>query len=136
MDIEEIKIKMAWKGFCPESDMAGKKVRMRLNQWDFYESEATGLQIAVLPGIQAIIMNFRGGGKFRHSPKYADEIVNGEILCPQNTEAFPYSEPIEIFKKDEELRNFISKIRRQYDPKKTTSFLKPNVDGEILPGIE
>lgn len=35
-----------WNGFCPESQLHGKQVRMRLNRHDFFESEATGLQIA------------------------------------------------------------------------------------------
>jgi hypothetical protein len=34
-----------WNGFCPESQLHGKQVRMRLNRHDFFESEATGLQI-------------------------------------------------------------------------------------------
>ncbi len=34
-------------GYCPESKLDGEKVRMRLNAHDFFESEKTGLQIAV-----------------------------------------------------------------------------------------
>jgi hypothetical protein len=27
-----------WNGFCPESQLHGKQVRMRLNRHDFFES--------------------------------------------------------------------------------------------------
>lgn len=129
-------LNQVWNGYCPESWFEGKKTRMRLNQWDFFESETTGLQIAVLPGIQAIIMNFRGEGKFRHTPTYADEIVNGEILSPQNTEGAPFNSPTTIFNNYAELKMYIKKVRRLYDPNKINSFLKPNLDGELLPGVE
>ena len=68
-----------WNGYCPESWLQGKKVRMRLNRNDFYESEETRLQIAVFPGVQAIILKFRGEGDFRSAVQYADEIENGEM---------------------------------------------------------
>ena len=32
-----------WNGFCPESFLKGEHVRMKLNSYDFYESEKTGL---------------------------------------------------------------------------------------------
>lgn len=54
-----------WNGYCLESLLKGKTVRMRLNQNDFFESEETGLQIYIIPRVQAVILNFRGQGKFR-----------------------------------------------------------------------
>jgi hypothetical protein len=57
-------IPLIWNGYCPESWLMGKTIRMRLNDMDFFESEETGLQICVLRGVQAIILNFRGKGKF------------------------------------------------------------------------
>ena len=66
-----------WNGYCPESLFKGKKVRMRLNDDDFYESMETGLQICLLPGVQAVILNFRGAGKFRKTASFADEIEGG-----------------------------------------------------------
>ena len=77
-------VPLFWNGYCPESHLKGKTVRMRLNKDDFFESEETGLQIAVLTGVQAIIMNFRGTRKFRATLSYADEIENGEILLITN----------------------------------------------------
>ncbi|MBW6479802.1 MAG: hypothetical protein K0B37_10260 [Bacteroidales bacterium] len=60
--MEDFTIPTMWDGYCPESKlMNGKKVRMRLNGWDFFESEETGLQICVLSGVKAVVLNFRGG---------------------------------------------------------------------------
>jgi len=100
-----------WNGFCPESLLNGKTVRMRLNDWDFFESEETKLQICVLAGVQAIILNFRGKGEFRSTAKYADEIENGEILSPQNTDRPPFNDPTVVFQSSEEIENFIRAIK-------------------------
>lgn len=105
------KIPNNWNGYCPESWLKDKTVRMRLNQNDFYESEETGLQICVLPGVQAIILNFRGEGKFRETASYGDEMENGEILSPQNTDRPPFNDPATIFKESEEIENFIAGIQ-------------------------
>jgi hypothetical protein len=99
-----------WNGLCPESLLAGKIVRMRLNQHDFFESEETGLQICVIPGVQAIIMNFRGKGKFRTTPCYADEVENGEILSPQNSDRMPFNSPTTAFGETEEIEKYIAMI--------------------------
>jgi len=53
-----------WNSHCPESLLKGKDVRMRLKENDFFESEETGLQLAVLSGVQAKILNFKAKGKF------------------------------------------------------------------------
>ncbi len=101
------KISKMWNGYCPESLFKDKDVRMRLNQDDFYESEETGLQIAVLPGVQAIILNFRGEGKFRSTVSYADDIENGELLSPQNSNRFPFNNPTCVFNNSEEIEVYI-----------------------------
>ncbi len=105
------KISTTWNGYCPESHLKGNQVRMRLNQWDFYESEETRLQICVLSGVQAVILNFRGEGKFRSTPSYADQIENGEFLSPQNTDTPPFNHPTEIFTSSEEIEKYISEIK-------------------------
>ena len=99
-----------WNGYCPESWLKGKQVKMRLNKNDFYESEETGLQIAVLSGVQAVILNFRGTGDFRSTISYADEIENGELLSPQNTERPPFNNPTEVFQDSEQIENYINNI--------------------------
>ena len=83
---------------------------MRLNSSDFYESEETGLQIAVLSGVQAIILNFRGEGKFRSTARYGDEIENGELLSPQNINRPPFNDPTIIFEQSEEVQVYINQI--------------------------
>ena len=90
--------------------MNGKKVRMRLNGWDFYESEETGLQICVFSGVKAVILNFRGESEFRQTPSYGDEIANGEMLSPQNTDKFPFNNPTVIFKNVDDVKVYIRKI--------------------------
>ena len=101
-----------WNGYCPESSLKGKQIRMRLNSDDFFESEETGLQICVLSGVQAVILNFRGKGKFKTTPGYADEIENGEILSPQNTEWPPFNSPAIVFQSDAEMVIYINNIPR------------------------
>jgi len=42
------------------------------------------LQIAIsFPGVQAVVLNFRGKGDFRKTVNYADDVENGELLSPQ-----------------------------------------------------
>ena len=100
-----------WNGYCPESYLKGKKVRMRLNRNDFFESEETGLQIAILSGVQAIILNFRGKGDFRSTINYADEIENGEMLSPQNSQYPPFNNPTTIFNNSKEIEEYINNIK-------------------------
>ncbi len=99
-----------WTGYCPESLLKGKRVRMRLNQHDFFESEETGLQICVFPGVHAVILKFRGKGKFRTTPNYADEIENGEILSPQESNMPPFTEG-GIFIESDEIEKYIDAIK-------------------------
>ena len=105
------KISQQWNGYCPESSLNGKTVRMRLNSWDFFESEETRLQICVLRGVQAIILNFRGKGQFRSTPAFGDEIENGEILSPQNSERQPFNNPTIVFKDSEEIESYVKLIK-------------------------
>lgn len=107
---EKSSISTQWNGYCPESLLKDKQVKMRLNKNDFYESEETGLQIAVLSGAQAVILNFRGNGDFRSTISYADEIENGEFLSPQNTERPPFNNPTEVFESNKEIENYLSQI--------------------------
>lgn len=108
---EKFELNQMWNGYCPESYLKGKRVRMRLNRNDFYESEETGLQIAVLRGVQAIIMSFRGNRDFRTNPEFADEIENGEMLSPQNTDRPPFNNPTVIFEGSEEIENYIKNLK-------------------------
>jgi hypothetical protein len=111
-ETEKFELDQMWDGYCPESLLRGKKIRMKLNRSDFYESEETGLQISVKPGIQAVIMNFRGKGNFRIEPEFADEIENGELLSPQNTDKPPFNNPTVIFEKSEEIEAYIRSIKK------------------------
>lgn len=72
-------IELYYDGYCPESLLQGNLVEMRLNDDDFWESEATGLQIAICPPY-AIILCWRGKGKFRTSAEKASDIITGLIM--------------------------------------------------------
>ena len=72
-------IELYYDGFCPESLLKDELVEMRLNEDDFWESEATGLQIAISPPY-AIILCWRGNGKFRTSSEKASDIFTGLIM--------------------------------------------------------
>ena len=102
-------IPMMWNGYCPESWLKGKTVRMKLNENDFFESEETGLQICVLAGVQAIILNFRGNGSFRTNPVYGDDVELGEFLSPQTTDRPLFNAGV-IFQKSDEIDRFIKNI--------------------------
>lgn len=104
---QSIAIPLIWNGWCPESFVKGEEVRMRLNDMDFYESEATGLQIAVsYPGVQATILTFRGVGKFKKTLTYADEREGNEYLSPQEQDRPPFCGAV-IFKSTEEIERYI-----------------------------
>lgn len=101
---------LMWNGYCPESWLNGRQVKMRLNRNDFYESEETGLQIAVLSGVQAVILKFKGTGDFRSTVSFAHDIENGEILSPQNTDIPPFNNPIIVFENSEQIEKYINNI--------------------------
>jgi hypothetical protein len=83
---------------------------MRQNVYDFFESEATGLQIAIIhPGVQAVIMKKRGDGKFKNPPRYAHETELGEFLLEQCSDRWPYCGKI-IIRDLEHLKKYLSNI--------------------------
>jgi len=100
-----------WDGFCPESFLKGEKVRMKLNRHDFYESEKTGLQIALsYPGFLAAVLNFRGKGKFKTVDSFADKAFNYEILSKQESDRFPFCGN-ELMQDTKMLSEYISTIK-------------------------
>jgi hypothetical protein len=84
-------------GYCPESLLKGKQVEMRLNKDDFWESEATGLQMTVFPPF-ATILRWRGKGKFRQSSNVASNSLVGLVMTEaqkeDGKEIFPDEENI------------------------------------------
>ena len=109
--MEELNIyPTAFNGYCPESWLIGKTVRMRLNKDDFFESEETGLQIAIpFPGVQVVILNWRGEGKFRNTASYADEIEQGEFIFEQTSKKFPFCDNTMI-EDNEHLKKYLSSL--------------------------
>ena len=100
-----------FNGYCPESKLEGDNVNMRLNANDFFESEKTGLQIAIsFPGVQAAVLNFRGSGDFRKTIQYAHEVENGEMLSPQVLDRFPFCGD-KLFEDEQEFKGYLKKIK-------------------------
>ena len=78
-------IQLFFDGYCPESLMEGERVEMRLNDDDFWESEATGLQMTVFPPY-AVILPWRGKGSFRSSGEVASDSCTGLVMTYSSTE--------------------------------------------------
>jgi hypothetical protein len=116
METEKLMLTQMWDGYCPESKLKGKLVRMRLNKWGFYESEETGLQIAIAyPGVQCVILKFRGKGDFRVTGQYADERVDGELFSPQTMDRPPFCDAV-TFADAREIEEYIPKeVNRQME---------------------
>lgn len=87
-------------GYCPESLLKGKQVEMRLNEDDFWESEATGLQMTIFPPFAAIL-RWRGKGKFRQS---SDDVASNSLVGLVMTQA-KQDEGKEIFPDEENTIN-------------------------------
>jgi hypothetical protein len=66
-------------GYCPECQLNGEDVRLQLNSDDFWECPKSHLQLAVY-GINAVILQFRGIGKFKEGPIYGTHLISGAIL--------------------------------------------------------
>jgi hypothetical protein len=86
-------------GYCPESLLKGEQAEMRLNEDDFWESEATGLQMAVFPPF-ATILRWRGKRKFRQSSDFASNLFVGLVMTAAQTE-----DGKEIFPDEENIIN-------------------------------
>ena len=78
-------IKLYFDGYCPESLLKGERVEMRLNEDDFWESEATGLQISVFPPYAAVL-RWRGKGKFRESSEFASDVLGDLVMTASQKE--------------------------------------------------
>ncbi len=72
-------VELYFDGYCPESLLKGQQVEMKLNEDDFWESEATGLQVSVFPP-QAVILRWRGSGKLRVSSELASDVWSGLVM--------------------------------------------------------
>ena len=98
-------IEIFFDGYCPESRLQGKQVEMRLNDDDFWESEATGLQMTVFPPYAAIL-RWRGQGRFRQTKEVASDTCTGLVMAMAGTE-----EGAEIFPDETELVHDKSELR-------------------------
>lgn len=109
-------------GYCPESLLKGLQIEMRLNEDDFWESEATGLQVTVFPPYAAIL-KWRGKGNFKQSSGFASAACAGLLLTKTQTangkEFFPDEE--NIFSGIQDLEQYLAGIfdtKEQFDAAK------------------
>ena len=109
-------------GYCPESLLKGEQVEMRLNEDDFWESEATGLQMTVFPPF-ATILRWRGKGKFKQSSDVASNSLVGLVMTEakqeDGKEIFPDEES--IINNNFELERYLGKIygsKKEFDAAK------------------
>ncbi|MBC7409138.1 MAG: hypothetical protein H7339_12180 [Arcicella sp.] len=115
--------KILFDGYCPESLLKGNQVEMRLNEDDFWESEATGLQMTVFPPY-ATILRWRGNGKFRPTSGFASDTICGLMLTESQTEEgeeiFPDEKNIldDMYSLQWFLLDGISKSKEEFDSKK------------------
>src|ERR1035441_9723013 len=104
-------IEIYFDGFCPENFLKGKKVVMKLNQDDFWESEETGLQITIFPPYAAIL-RWRGKGKFRQSAEPGSNTLKSLIMTKakeeEGKEIFPDEE--KIIHNNLELERYLDEI--------------------------
>jgi hypothetical protein len=69
------------------------------------------LQIAIsYPGIQAVVLKFRGKGDFRKTVSYADEVENDEMLSPQLIDRFSFCGD-ELFGNEQEFKDYLKEIK-------------------------
>ncbi len=117
-------------GYCPESMLKEKQVEMRLNDDDFWESESTGLQIAVHPPF-ATILRWRGKGNFRKTSDTASNTLVGLVMTAakkdDGKEIFPDEE--NIISNRYELEWYLSEI---YDSKEEFDGAKFNPNDPAL----
>ncbi|GAC1386077.1 MAG: hypothetical protein NVSMB45_15530 [Ginsengibacter sp.] len=104
--------------------LEGKKVEMKLNEDDFWESLETGLQITVFPPF-ATILRWRGKGKFRASSDVASKTIKGlnltEAQIEEGKEIYPNEK--EIIGIEFELEFYLQQI---YDSKEEFDAAKFN----------
>lgn len=102
---------LEFDGYCPESRLKGEKVKMRLNDMDFWESEKTGLQITVFPPYAAIL-HWRGEGKFKDQIQFDATDSSGLFLTMaqqrRGYEIFPDEK--QVFKEKEDMEKYICQI--------------------------
>lgn len=95
-------------GLCPESELLGQKIKMRLNRDDFWESPATGLQI-MLQMPSAVILGWRGAGKFREPIREAPA-DNGLFLLDLPTDSASITPASCFFTNVEDLKSYFQQI--------------------------
>ncbi len=123
-------MEILFDGYCPESLLKGERVEMRLNEDDFWESEATGLLMTIFPPF-ATILRWRGKGKFRASSEVASDLFTGLIITEaqkdEGNEIFPDEK--NIIETKFELDWYLHEI---YDSKQEFDAAKFNPNDPVL----
>ena len=123
-------MEILFDGYCPESLLKGDRVEMRLNKDDFWESEATGLQMTIFPPF-ATILRWRGKGRLRESSEVASDLFNGLVITvaqeDEGQEIFPDEK--KVLDNEFDLDWYIHEV---YNSKKEFDAAKFNPDDPAL----
>lgn len=129
--MEPNSIRLFFDGYCPESLIQGKRVEMRLNEDDFWESLETGLQITAFPPY-AVLLRWRGEGKFRESSGFASDECTGLVMTEssleEGKEMLPSEELFGIIGNNKDLRIYLNDIypnKAAYDAENTFNWNDP-----------
>jgi hypothetical protein len=117
-------IEIYFHGYCPESLLKGEQVEMRLNKDDFWESESTGLQIAVFPPF-ATILKWRGKGQYNSSTSVASDTLVGLIMAAAKEEDISRSflpDEDNLIGTEKDLHNYLKDVANSFELYKHSFF--------------
>lgn len=96
-------------GFCPETLLKGKEVKLKLNQDDFWESPETGLVIGSFD-THATIFPWRGKGKFRKDQQDPAELA-GLPYCKAPEDLSKHYKKGELIENEAEFLNYLETFK-------------------------
>jgi hypothetical protein len=113
-----------FEGYCPECLLKGEKIEMQLNENDFWECPMSLLQITTFPPY-AVVLGWRGDGKFRSSKETATMYHSGSIYTQASKEPGReiYQDESLLLRDNFDLEDYVSHVDISYD-----DFLKIQFD--------
>jgi hypothetical protein len=97
-------------GYCPECELSGKKVKLVLNEDDFWECPVSNLVLSSKSLLYIAILPERGKGRYRTQLTEAPTQVRGQILTKSKTQDFRYADEENYFKNEDELKIYLNQL--------------------------